>query len=257
MSFMVRMSILGTLLFVALGGLAWEYLVSIPGFNNAQEKLTELSDENIKRTATEAVTRKEIKESFSKSPSSYEIISPPKKTSEYEIRAMFFLRYDTYKFYHAMPWKEPNRIVISYKRALKSEGDLDQKPEEFDDQDWVLTAVYFNEDPPPPPKPLPRDLTDRWNEMPMAAGGGGGGGGKKMEPVEFSSQKMAPGKVAPGSRGPGKNPSGGRAPEQNMPSKVPPKKDKKEEVKDKDSDKQPAESKKEESKKEEKTEEKK
>ena len=121
MSFMVRMSILGTLLFVALGGLAWEYLVSIPGFTNAQKSLTELSDDNIKRTATEAVTRKEITEKISKAPSSVEIVSPPKKSSEYEIRAMFFLRYDTYKYYHAMPWKEPNRIVVSYKRAFKSE----------------------------------------------------------------------------------------------------------------------------------------
>lgn len=179
MSFMVRMSILGTLLLVALCGLAWEYLVAVPGFNNAQAKLTKLSDENIKKTAEEAMTMSDIKKVLPQSPSATKIVSPSKKENENDMsmRAMFFLRHDKYNYYHALPWKKPESITVVYKRTLQSDDELDKDAKSFADNEWVFWSVHFNSDPPATAqRSVSKDAVNP-GDMPTAAGGGGGGGG--------------------------------------------------------------------------------
>ena len=178
MSFVVRMSILGFLLVVALCGLAWEFLVAVPGFNNAQAKLTEIADANIRKTIEESATMKDIREILPQKPSVTDVIKPPKKEGEDDksLRAMTFIRHDTYKYFHALPWKKPETIVVVYQKVLKSEDELDADPDSFDPLEWRLRTVHFNVE---PPKTAQRNVSkDAKNpgDVPMAAGGGGGGG---------------------------------------------------------------------------------
>ena len=174
MSFVVRMSILGTLLVVALVGLAWEYLVAVPGFNNAQEKLSKLSDENIKLTAEEAKTMADVKKVISKSPSESKMVAPKKKesTDDKTMRAMFFLRQDKYNFYHALPWKKPETITVVYKRPLQSDADVELKPESFEDTEWIFWSVHFNQEVPPTyERSVSKDAVNP-GDTPAAMGGG-------------------------------------------------------------------------------------
>ena len=112
--FMVRMSILGLILIVAVVGLGYEYGYVLPSFNKAQDGLEKLSIENISLRADEAKTMADVKEFIAATPAIIEVVKPEKKKGEDDksIRAMNFVRKDKYVWYHAMPRKAPEFIWV-------------------------------------------------------------------------------------------------------------------------------------------------
>lgn len=185
MGFKVRMGILGTILVVALCGLAWEYLVVLPGFNKAQEQLSELSDANIKASKDDGKTLVDVKGLVKQTPSDTKLIKPVKKADVTAMSAMFFVRHDKYNYYHALPWKKPQTITVVYRRPISSVEEADKDPESFEDSEWRFWAVHFNEDPPT----SRATSTIKNGETParaLASGMGGGGGGPPTPEQDFA-----------------------------------------------------------------------
>ncbi len=195
--FVTRMLVWGTILFIGVAGLVWEYGIVLPGFNNAQDKLTELSDDNITRKASDAVTMVDVKnvKAISNMKPETTIVKPAKKKSEDDMsmRARNFFRNDKYTWHHALPWKAPETITVVYKRLMKNESELDYKEEYFTSledvsagangenlikaSEWKFSAVYFGEDPPPGGlRSVSKDAVNP-GDTPSAAGAGGGRGG--------------------------------------------------------------------------------
>lgn len=215
MSFAVRMSILGLLLVVGLCGLGWEYLLVLPGFNDAQAKLEKLAEENIKLTADQAKTRADVVQFLKKTPSEVKIVPPPKKKGDDDksMRSRTFIRHDRYNYYHAMPWKKPLSIIVVYKRLLESEDELEKDATSFPDNQWVFSAVHFNSEVPSAgSSSVSKDATNP-GDQPMAAGGGGPPPvqGGKGGPGRGGAGQGGPGRGGPGRGGPGRGgPGGGR-----------------------------------------------
>jgi hypothetical protein len=201
MSYSVRMSILGTILLVAVCALGWEYGVVIRSFNGAQAKLNKLSDENIAKAADEALTMADVKQVLSQPPSEIKTFSPRQKKGDDDktMRGMMFERHDQYNFHHVLWWKPPERLIVVYKRLLKSEEELKQDIESFDDQEWIFIAVHSNMDVPESARSAVSKDAVNPGDFPSAPGGGSAPG--------------APGGKGPGGKGGGKGgPGGGGAP---------------------------------------------